>query len=77
MINEELNQPVTKKYLGEFTEKVVFPRVEEIVEEKITEVRKDITQFKDEILTSNDKLSVKLDKILAEQAAITAAYKTT
>ena len=32
-------------------------------------------KFKDEVLTSNDKLSKKLDIILTEQKAITAAYK--
>ncbi len=68
MSDEELNKPVTAKYLTEYTEKIVFPRVEEIVDEKMR-------KYTDEILTSNDKLSVKLDKILAEQAAITVAYK--
>ena len=68
MTNEELNKPVTVKYLTEYTEKVIFPRVEGIVDEKMK-------KYTDEILISNDKLSVKLDKILTEQAAITEAYK--
>lgn len=59
---------ITKDYLTEFTNKVVIPRVEEIIDEKTK-------TYKDEILTSNDRLAVKLDKILAEQQAITKGYK--
>ncbi len=65
-------KPITEKYLLEFTDKVVFPRVEEIVEDKID---KKLGSFKDEILSSNDKLSGKLDKILTEQAAITMGFR--
>lgn len=72
-INKTLDeQSVTRKYLreylSEYGEKVLFPRVEEIVDEKLR-----VT--KDEILTSNDKLSKKLDQILKEQAAHSASYK--
>ena len=38
-------------------------------------LKQEITKFKDEILTSNDQLSKKMDKILAETASHTAAYK--
>ncbi len=31
MSNEELNQPVTKKYLGEFTETVLLPAIGELL----------------------------------------------
>lgn len=37
--------------------------------------KKDLVKWKDEILTSNDKVVGKLDKILTEQAAITGNYK--
>jgi len=58
----------TKDHLVEFTNKIIFPRVEEIVDERMV-------KYRDEILTSNDKLSQKLDKILKEQAAVTTSYK--
>ena len=38
-------------------------------------LKQEITKFKDEILTSNDQLSKKMDKILAETASHTAAYQ--
>ncbi|OGE84276.1 MAG: hypothetical protein A2846_03020 [Candidatus Doudnabacteria bacterium RIFCSPHIGHO2_01_FULL_49_9] len=66
--DKQLEKLVTKDYLVEYTNQVIFPRVEEIVEEKTK-------AFRNEILTSNDKLAVKLDKILAEQQAITAGFK--
>lgn len=68
MNDKTLDQPVTKRYLNDFTDKVVFPRVEQIVDDKVS-------KFRDEILTSNDKLSVKLDKILTEQASITVGFR--
>lgn len=71
-MNDDLSQPVTQKYLIDFTDKVVFPRVKEIVNDVIEDK---ITGFKNEILTSNDKLSGKLDKILTEQAAITMGFR--
>ncbi len=49
-------------------DKVAYPRMREIVRE---EVGKDT----DKILTSNDQLAVKLDRILTEQQAITVNYK--
>lgn len=37
--------------------------------EDLRRVEDKVTQFKDEVLTSNDKLAKKLDTILTEQAA--------
>lgn len=68
MMDNGLNQPITVSYLTNYTEKVVFPRVEEIVDKKMR-------KYTDEILASNDKLAVKLDKILTEQASITVSFK--
>lgn len=52
-------QTLTSKYLLKFTKEYILPEVKKIVDESNI-------QYRDEILTSNDKLSVKLDKILAE-----------
>ncbi|HOZ36848.1 MAG TPA: hypothetical protein PLR18_03405 [bacterium] len=38
-------------------------------------LRQEMTQVKDEILTSNDQLSKKMDKILVETVSHTASYK--
>ncbi|MBI4054260.1 MAG: hypothetical protein HY397_02940 [Candidatus Doudnabacteria bacterium] len=67
-MSDQDKRPITANYVLEFTNKIILPRVGEIFDEKMV-------KFRDEILTSNDKLSVKLDKILKEQAAITASYK--
>ena len=48
---------ITPEYLLEFTNKLILPKIGEIFDEKMI-------KFKDEIIISNDKLSVKLDKIL-------------
>lgn len=55
------NKPITSKYLLEFTKQIILPEVRNIVEEVSTSA-------KNEILTSNDKLSA---KVLAEKAGIT------
>ena len=61
-------QPITSEFLIKFTDEIILPKVGEIFDEKLRKMT-------DEILTSNDKLSVKLDKILKEQMAVTASYK--
>ncbi len=61
-------KPITYKTLEGYMDKVAYPRMREIVRE---EVGKDT----DKILTSNDQLAVKLDRILTEQQAITVNYK--
>jgi len=68
MKDNESDKPVTGKYLLEFTKEIILPAVRDIVKEEGA-------KFRDEILISNDKLNVKLDKILAEQQAITAGFK--
>ena len=67
-MKERDKQPVTAEYVLEFTNKIILPQVGEIFDEKMA-------KFRDEILTSNDKLSQKLDKILKEQAAVTASFR--
>ncbi|MBI4050214.1 MAG: hypothetical protein HY398_02075 [Candidatus Doudnabacteria bacterium] len=67
MTNDK-DQPITSKYLLEFTQKYILPEVRTIVKEESNSA-------KNEILTSNDKLSVKLDKILKEQAAHSQSYQ--
>lgn len=44
-------------------------------DEMESRLERKITEFKDDILTSNDQLSKKMDKILVETASHTAAYK--
>jgi len=65
-------KPITEKYLLEFTDKVIFPRVQELISDEIS---REGGKLRDEILTSHDKLSSKLDKILTEQAAVTMGFR--
>ncbi len=55
----------------------ILDSIKTIVKEEIRPVEerldKKITNFKDELLAGNDKLDVKLDKILAEQAGTSAS----
>lgn len=67
-MTQNLEKPVTKQYLAEFTKKILLPEIDTIFDGKLK-------QTKDEILISNDKLSKKLDKILKEQAAHTRSYQ--
>lgn len=83
--NKDLNQPatvgdfqelahgmaevaVTKDEFNDFAKKALkhFATKEDI---KDLATKQELTQFKSEILASNDKLSKKLDKILTEQTA--------
>ena len=66
--DKQLGNLATKDYLLKFTNEIIFPRVGEIVEEKVK-------VFKDEILTGQDKIIKKLDLILKEQAAHTKSYQ--
>ena len=40
--NQDLNQPVTKGYLGEFMEQTLLPAISSMMDEKIKPVRDDI-----------------------------------
>ena len=51
MDNQDLKQPVTKEYLGEFMEKALLPAISSMMDEKNKELKKDI----DDSLT--DKLA--------------------
>ena len=35
MVKEELNGPVTKKYLGEYTEEILLPAMSRLLEDKL------------------------------------------
>ncbi len=49
-MNQDLNQPVTLGVLGEFTEQVLLPAVQEIVKAEVrAEVRSEIGIFRTEI----------------------------
>lgn len=67
MTQDSFKEPVTKEYLGEFTEQVIFPKMEEIVHDQMD-------MYTNKILTSNDKLAQKLDKIDTEVTASLANY---
>lgn len=66
--DKKLDKLATKEYLLEFSNEIIFPRVEEIIDERLL-------KLENTILTSDDKLSIKLDKILKEQVAHTQSYK--
>src|SRR3989338_8738241 len=61
-------KPITYKTLEGYMDKVAYPRVREII-------REEVGRDTDKILTSNDRLANKLDRILTEQQAITVNYK--
>jgi hypothetical protein len=67
MAHDTLKEPVTKEYLGEFAEQVIFPRMTDIV-------RDQMDGYTDKILSSNDTLGKKLDKIDMEVSASLANY---
>lgn len=56
MKDEILDQPITKRYLNEFTKEILIPEISTIFDEKLTAV-------KNEILNSNDKLAKTLNNI--------------
>ena len=62
-----------KELRGDFSNEIT--RLDVKIDKKVDGLRDDITKWKDEILTSNDKLSKKLDTILIEQKSISVNYK--
>jgi len=87
--SKELQETVTKEYLGEYTEKVILPGVEAILKKSMQEfeatltdqldvreekMRDKLSGMKNEILTSNDALAKKLDKIDQEVTFSLANY---
>ena len=96
MQNQDVQKSLTLEDLGKFTEEVILPGVENIVERKvkpldnrmdsldnrmdslesgINTVRGEAKQYRDEILTVEDKVAGDLSKFLQEQAAIGYNYK--
>ena len=65
MSNDELNQPVTKKYLGEFTETILLPAVSNILDEKLKDVHKEIKDVQGKMVTKTF-LNETLDEKLAD-----------
>lgn len=76
MTNGDDNQPATKnelkalrKELPQVIEKVMHDKTKDLA------TKTDLVHWKDEILTSNDKVVKQLDRILTEQKAITVNYE--
>lgn len=67
MTNEELNQPVTKKYLGEYTETILLPAVSDIIDEKLKTVSSEIKNLGDKMVTKT-YFKETLDEKLADLA---------
>jgi len=70
MANEYKTKPLTLETLEKYNDEVFLPKLEQKFATK-----DDLVEWKDEILTSNDKVVGKLDKILTEQVAIKGNYE--
>jgi hypothetical protein len=89
MSKNELQEFVTKEYLGEFTEKVILPGVGKIVDNLHKEMRVEINevwvetkdvknrmqQNHNEIISILDKQGKILEKLETENASHVASYK--
>ena|SRR3989338_3168080 len=88
MNQENLNQPATKGDLSDLDIKLSteivkldtklsteIAKLDVKIDEKVDELRGGMTNWKDEILTSNDKVIKKLDQVLTEQQVITINYR--
>ncbi len=62
-----------KELRGDFAKEIT--RLDIKIDKKVDGLQDNMTKWKDEILTSNDKLSKKLDIILTEQKSISENYK--
>ncbi|NIR86339.1 hypothetical protein GWO13_01735, partial [Candidatus Bathyarchaeota archaeon] len=78
----DLNQPATKGFVREEIQQAkqdlthkMGETVKQVLDSKLTGFRDELTEWKSEILTSNDKISKKLDQVLTEQKAITVNYQ--
>ena len=65
MAEEKDHQPIS-----------TFAAVREVVKDEFGHLTEELAVWKDEILTSNDKVVRKLDRVLTEQKAITVNYTT-
>ncbi len=77
MIKSNNNKQATRKDLTDLEENLRGDFVKEItrLDKRFDDLEDGIVKWKDEILTSNDKLSKKLDNYLTEQVAIDLNYK--
>jgi len=69
MANEHKTKPLTLETLEKHNDGMFLPKLEQKFATK-----DDLVEWKDEILTSNDKVVGKLDKILTEQKAVGQNY---
>lgn len=54
--NEDLKKPVTKEYLGEFTEKVLLPGISVLIDEKLKPLDKKIDKIDERLQVVEAKL---------------------
>jgi len=71
------NQPATKGDVEALRKDVTtdLSVLDDRVDRKFNALENNMTKWKDEILTSEDKVIKKLDQVLTEQQAITINYK--
>lgn len=90
MPKKDKNKYITLQDLGEFTEEIIFPGVERIVEDKLEKVEIKLEEKMEEkfasfkevmveeigqtIMESNDKLATKIDNLSKELAAHGASH---
>jgi len=55
--NEDLNQPITKQYLGEFTEDVLLPAIGKLIKDEVKPLEDRIGNLEQEIAALNAKLT--------------------
>lgn len=51
MSNNELDQPVTKKYLGEYTENILLPAISTLLDEKLKPIEDDLKALSAKVTT--------------------------
>lgn len=61
MTTEEMKQPVTKEYLGEYTEEILLPAMSRLLDEKLKPIENDIKTIKDDVKALSSKVTSHLE----------------
>ncbi len=61
MSNNDLKQPVTKEYLGEYTENILLPAMSDMLDEKLKPLRDDVKILQDDVKALSAKVTTYLE----------------
>lgn len=61
MTNNDLQQPVTKAYLGEYTENILLPAISNLIDEKLKPLGSDIKILKNDVSGLSSKVVMYLE----------------